>query len=109
MTAPEAKLKTDIRRYLTKEKIFWSSIQNGFGAKPGDPDLICCVNGMFLALEVKTPDGRATEIQAQRAKEIIDCWGIHFFVRSLDDVKKAIAYAKDVSHRLSYALELNNE
>lgn len=84
---PEAKLKSDIRKYLNSKKIYWASIQNGFGAKPGDPDLVLCVCGRFIALEVKAPEGRQSEIQRMREKQIRDNDGWYFVVRSLDQVK----------------------
>lgn len=87
MTAPEARIKTEIRKYLSSQGIFWSSVQNGFGAKPGDPDIIICLDGRFVAIEVKTPEGRQSDIQKQREKEIRDSGGAYFVVRSLDEVK----------------------
>lgn len=91
MTAPEARIKTEIRKYLSSQKIFWSSVQNGFGAKPGDPDLICCIDGRFVAIEVKTPEGRQSDIQKQRELEIMDSGGWYFVVRSLDDLKSILS------------------
>lgn len=95
MTTSEADLKTQMRKYLTKNGIYWVSIQNGFGAKPGDPDLVICLDGQFVGLEVKTQTGRQSDIQKQREKEIRMSGGWYFLVRSLDDLK-AVLSLKDL-------------
>ena len=64
----EGLLKTKIRRYLTAKNIYWASIQGGPGSKPGDPDLVVCMDGKFVAVEVKTKSGRQSAIQEKREK-----------------------------------------
>jgi Holliday junction resolvase len=58
--------------------------------KNGTPDIICCVNGRFVAFEVKTPKGRPTKLQLHRMKEIHKHNGAAFIVRSVEDVKEAL-------------------
>lgn len=85
---PEAQLKTEIRRYLESIGAFWSNVQGGPGSKPGDPDMIVCFKGRYVALEAKSPTGLLSPIQKARRNEIRDAGGIYEVVRTIDDVKK---------------------
>ena len=89
MTA-EGLLKTRIRKKLTDMGIFWSSIQGGPGSKPGDPDLIICLRGRFVGIEVKTSSGRQSPVQKVREEQIIASGGIYKVVRNMDDLMKVI-------------------
>ena len=87
MTTPEAKVKTEIRKYLSAQAIFWVSVQNGPGAKPGDPDLVLCYRGRFIGVEVKSATGKLRPLQKVRQKEIEASGGEFWIVRTLDDLK----------------------
>ena len=41
----------------------------------GTPDLLCCVNGYFLAVEVKADKGRTSELQKKKIKQIFNAFG----------------------------------
>ena len=88
---PEAKLKKEIKDALEGEGAFWSEIKGGAHSKPGDPDIIACVDGYFLGIEAKTPTGRLSPIQFQRAHEIVEAGGAWVCARSVADVRMAIA------------------
>lgn len=50
-------------------------------AKRGDPDLICCVNGLFFGIELKgTEKDKATELQEYTINKIRDANGFAFVV-----------------------------
>lgn len=89
MTA-EGLLKTRIRKKLTDEGIFWSSIQGGPGSKPGDPDLIACINGRFIGIEVKTAGGRQSPIQRRRQEQIEQSNGIYKIVRNMEELQEIL-------------------
>ena len=44
--------------------------------KSGVPDLLTCVNGRFIAIEVKSDTGRPSELQLVNIKQIQDAGGI---------------------------------
>lgn len=48
--------------------------------KSGIPDLICCVNGFSLWIEVKGQSGRASELQSYNVKKIRQSGGFAFIV-----------------------------
>lgn len=56
----------------------------------GLPDLIICVNGHFVGLEVKRPGNKPTLIQAMTIAKIVSAHGWARVVYSLDDVKEII-------------------
>lgn len=49
-------------------------------AKRGDPDLILCVSGTFMAWELKSTGGKLSALQAHMIKQIIDAKGIALVV-----------------------------
>ena len=87
MPTQEQLIKKDIKSYISQIGGFWSMVQGGPYSKPGDPDMLCCVNGKFIGIEVKTPTGVVSELQMQRGQEIEDAGGVWFVARSLEDVK----------------------
>jgi protein involved in polysaccharide export with SLBB domain len=45
---------------------------------------------MFIGLEVKTPTGKATELQMKMQEAIIKAGGIYEFVTSVEEVRNII-------------------
>ena len=62
----------------------------GLYGTAGVPDIICCYKGIFIALEVKAPDGKLTVLQEATIRRIKDAYGIAEVVRSVEDVKTII-------------------
>lgn len=86
----EQKLKSAIKRYIESVGGYWILVQGGAFSKPGDPDLVACVKGRFVAIEAKTPEGSIREIQRVRAEQIVKAQGLHVFARSLEDVQELL-------------------
>lgn len=42
----------------------------------GTPDLLCCVAGLFVALEIKSEGGKLTALQSYKLQAIIDAGGV---------------------------------
>ncbi len=62
----------------------WVLVTTGVN-RVGCPDLLVCYGGLFFALEVKTPEGRATKIQQKVLHDIRDARGRAEVVYSVDD------------------------
>lgn len=78
-TTPEGKVKNAVKKLLKNEGIwFYMPMQNGMGVV-GIPDIICCWEGMFLAIETKAP-GKRNNLSANQQMQI-------------DLIKKANGYA----------------
>jgi hypothetical protein len=62
MTQPESRLTRKIMQTLLEEQgIFCFKVHGNIYMYSGLPDLICCIDGRFLGLEVKVP-GRANRV-----------------------------------------------
>ena len=62
----ESKLQRDIRRALEREVGgFWFKVHGGPFQQAGIPDLLGCVQGLYIGMEVKRPDDKrgASDIQ----------------------------------------------
>lgn len=90
MGTPESRLKAEIKEYLKGEGIYWCMIQGGSFSKPGDPDMIACVDGRFVGIEGKTYQGRLRPIQELRRDQIIASGGIYVVARTVDDVRRVV-------------------
>ena len=62
-------------------------VKNG---KPGMPDVIACVNGVFVGFELKTEKGRQSPEQKLAQCKIVDAGGKYYLIRSPEDFEKAL-------------------
>lgn len=77
---PERKLKKKITDLLKECKIYYTYTVSGGYARNGVPDLLACVNGMFVAIEVKSGSNKPTALQEMHLAEIARCGGETFVV-----------------------------
>ena len=56
----------------------------------GLSDVICCINGRFIAFEVKTPSGKLTKLQEVTIRKIKDAKGKAYKVTSVEEVKQIL-------------------
>ena len=81
-----------IQKAITK----WLESQGAYVVKviqsnrAGVADVLCCLDGRFIAIEVKTPRGRVAPLQEYHASLVVKAGGVSMVARSLDDVKKAL-------------------
>ena len=86
----ESAIKRDIKRWLTSRGYYWSSLDAGtVGHRMGDPDLVACIRGKYVAIEVKTPVGRLSPRQREVQELIRNSGGIYCVARSVEDVRQA--------------------
>ena len=52
----------------------------------GEPDILLCYNGHFIAIELRVPTGRITELQANSLDRILDAGGVARVCRSVQEV-----------------------
>ena len=84
----EKGIVTKVLRYLrTVPGCFCWKEHGGMYGTAGIPDIIACVNGRFVAFEVKTASGKATKLQEATIKKILNVGGVAAVVRSVDEVK----------------------
>lgn len=64
--------------------------QIGIYAQAGVPDIIACIKGRFVAIEVKKPNKEPSAIQYAFLEAINRCGGIAFWADNLEDVKNKL-------------------
>lgn len=82
---PEGKLKKDIKAALDQCGAFWSMIPGGAYAKIGDPDMIACYKGCYIAVEAKAGTVQS-DWQKLRQQQIEAANGIYLVAESVEDV-----------------------
>lgn len=87
----ESKVTKSIMAYLKRRGVWCFKVAGGPMQQRGVPDIICCVNGSFVALEVKRPGmGRLTELQALTIERIRDAGGVAEVVTSVEEAAAVI-------------------
>lgn len=67
---PEKKVKDKIVRILKDESVYYFfPATHGYG-RSGVPDIICCVNGHFIGIEVKAGKNKPTALQVAEIEAI---------------------------------------
>jgi Holliday junction resolvase len=67
---PEKKVKDKVVGILKEEGVYYFfPATHGFG-RSGVPDIVCCVNGYFLAIEVKAGTNKPTALQVREIEAI---------------------------------------
>lgn len=75
--AQEKLFENKIKTFLKKEGAW--SIKYWAGSKftkDGIPDILACVNGYFVAIEVKAKNGKPSELQLYNVRKIREAGGI---------------------------------
>lgn len=91
MAQRESKLSRKIISELEKRKIFCFKIHGGPFMMAGLPDIIACVDGRFVGLETKNPDGGdPTRIQQFVHRKIMQSGGVVYVVRSVEQAVSAV-------------------
>ena len=82
---PEAVVKKAAKALLDSEGVYhFSPAANGYG-RAGIPDIICCVNGFFLAIECKAGKGKTTALQDRELGRIRTAGGAAVVIFDTDD------------------------
>lgn len=89
----ESQIQKSIIKYLTAHNIYF--VKTVRSNRRGVPDLIICLEGLFVAVEIKTQKGRVSPLQNVELCAIIRSQGEAFVTRSLEDFKEKILFIKD--------------
>ena len=85
----EQTIQKEIIKYL--ESIGSYTIKTIKTSKAGTPDIIACLNGRFIAIEVKRRGNKPTPLQLVKLDKIKESGGIAFVAYSKDDVVKYLS------------------
>jgi len=79
-TTPEGKVKAAVKKILDANDVYhFSPAANGYG-RVGIPDIICCINGYFFAIECKAGAGVTTALQQREITAIHAAGGVAIVV-----------------------------
>ena len=90
MVLPEKQVENEIKHYL--DNIGAYHIKTLGGSVPaGTPDILACVNGVFVAIEVKKPKGGVVSaLQKSKLKKIRKAGGVSMVAKSVEEVKEVL-------------------
>lgn len=91
--AGEKQFENKVKKFLQEQgKIWFTKIWGGGYQKSGIPDLICCVNGIFISVELKASKGKASELQIYNTDKInqTNGIGIILYPEGFEEFKKLI-------------------
>lgn len=87
---PEARCKRRVKDILDTNGVY-HFMPFGTGAgRAGIPDIICCVNGFFLAIECKAGKGKTTALQDRELGRIRLAGGAAWVIYDTDDAMRVL-------------------
>lgn len=93
MSGPEKKVENSIKKYLDSIGAYYVKQHGSAFTKVGIPDILACVNGKFVAIEVKkTGGGVVSEAQKVHIENIIKAGGIAFVADNVEIVKDKLKH-----------------
>ena len=90
--AEEKLFENKIKAYLKSIGAYFIKTHGDRFSKVGTPDIIACINGHFVAVEVKATNGRPSELQKYHINQIKESGGfaVILYPDEFDDFKKTI-------------------
>ena len=87
---PEGAVKAAVKKFLAAQGVYYfMPVSNGMG-RHGIPDVICCVNGRYLAIECKAGKGKPTALQEREMQNIVASGGLAVVVSDDPDTFRAM-------------------
>ncbi|KIN81221.1 nuclease [Clostridium botulinum] len=83
--AAEKNFENEIKKFLSElPKTWFYKNWSGPYSKSGIPDIIACVDGHFIGIEVKAPNGKPSELQKRNIRLIQECRGLGYILYPKD-------------------------
>lgn len=79
--AAEKTFENKIKKHLENEECWFVKFFANAYTKSGIPDILACVNGTFVGIEVKAPNGKPSELQKYNVRQIMESGGIAIIIR----------------------------
>ena len=81
----EKDFQLKVEKFLTDKGIYWVKYWGGGNfTRSGVPDLLCCINGRFVGVELKSDVGKVSELQQYNLNKIIQSGGVALVLRPSD-------------------------
>lgn len=78
--AAEKQFENKIKAWLKDNGCYFVKFFANRMTKTGVPDILACVNGHFVGIEVKAQNGKPSELQLYNVKKIRESGGLAFVV-----------------------------
>ena len=95
MTKPEKKLQDNAIKYLKSQGIYHLNLFGDGWSGKGKPDLIACINGKFVAFELKVGSNDMQDDQKIHKLRIERSGGLHFSPYTLEEFIKIVEELKN--------------
>jgi Holliday junction resolvase len=97
---PEGLVKDAVQKLLKELEVYYFTPVTGGYGRSGVPDLVCCVDGMFLAIECKAGGNQPTPLQNREIDLIRAAKGVAMVVRenNVEDVRLVIRQMRKGKH-----------
>jgi Holliday junction resolvase len=94
---PEKNFENKIKDFLDKQGAWYVKFFANRMTKEGIPDILACVNGYFVGIEVKAQNGKPSDLQLYHCEKIRKSGGFAFvlYPSGFDDFKKIV---EDLKH-----------
>jgi len=94
--AAEKNFENKIKAFLKDNDAYFVKFFANRMTKTGVPDILACVNGYFVGIEVKAPLGKPSELQLYNARKIREAGGFAWIVypSGFDQFKELIVDLK---------------
>lgn len=93
----EKGFENKVKQWLREQGWYYLKTHGDGYQTKGTPDLLCCINGVFVGLELKSDKGRPTPLQIKRLDEIEKAGGLGLVVYPKDfpKLQKVLAHVAD--------------
>ena len=88
----ESKLEEEVERLRQKKGIWQLARYQAQSNQNGLPDRLYLYKGYLLGLELKTDEGKPTDLQLKKLEEINNNGGIGLIIRNVKTIEKLIEY-----------------
>ena len=95
----QTKLIQTFRKIGLAQIMWWSKISDRYNS--GIPDILICLSGMFIGMELKQPTGRVSALQEHTINNIADAGGIVCTSTNIERSLRMLAQALEI-----YAIRL---
>lgn len=80
----EKSFENKIKAYLKSIGAYFVKTHGDRFSRVGTPDILACVNGKFVAIEVKAANGKPSKLQIYHIEQIIKSGGIGYILYPKD-------------------------
>ena len=96
-STPEKKVKDKVVKVLREQGVYYFFPTTYGMGRSGVPDIICCANGRFLAIECKAGDNKPTALQQRELHAITSAGGSAIVINeeNLHEVDRIVQLLKE--------------